>query len=79
MTEPAPATKKEVARLVDAQITALRRKSSLSDLDLIEYELRADRLKELYRELDNLKSEGERGWLRPGNRRLRPSRQYRAA
>ena len=44
MTEPAPALKKEFARLVDKQITTLRRKSSLSALDLLEYELRADRL-----------------------------------
>jgi len=43
MTEPAPALKKEFARLVDKQITTLRRKSSLSALDLLEYELRADR------------------------------------
>lgn len=62
MTEPAFAIKNEVLRLIDAQLDVFTRRSSLGTLDLLECEARAEKIKELYRELETLKPRPAREW-----------------
>ena len=71
MTGPASAIKREVLRLVDAQIDVLTRNSTLTTLDLLEFEDRADRLKELFGELDDLSADAAHGWLSARHHRLK--------
>ena len=47
MTDPASAIQREAQQLIDTQIATLRR-SFLSDLDLVEYRDRANRIKTLF-------------------------------
>lgn len=61
MTDPASAIQREVQQLIDSQIATLRR-SCLSDLDLIEYRNRAERLRALGSELDQIKSARVAKW-----------------
>jgi hypothetical protein len=62
MTEPTFAIKNEVVRLVDAQLGMFTRRTSLGTPDLLECEARAEKIKELYRELDTLKPKQAREW-----------------
>ena len=70
MTEPVADIRNEIARLVDAQISAFAEHSPLNILDLLEYQVRADRLMELYGTLDRLKAGLANGWLSPQDRSL---------
>jgi hypothetical protein len=64
----ASAIQREVHKLIDSQIATLRR-SFLTDLDLIEYRDRAERIKTLYGELDQIKSARLATWrLEPRSR-----------
>lgn len=55
MTDPASAIQREAQQLIDTQIATLRR-SFLSDLDLVEYRDRANRIKTLFFQLDQIQS-----------------------
>jgi uncharacterized protein with von Willebrand factor type A (vWA) domain len=52
MTDPAFPIKNEVQRLVDVQIDALRKPSSLISSELDEYRSRSQRIATLYKQLD---------------------------
>jgi hypothetical protein len=52
MTDPAFPVKNEVQRLVDVQIDALRKPSSLISSELDEYRSRSQRIATLYKQLD---------------------------
>jgi hypothetical protein len=54
MTEPAAGIRSEVIRLVDAQLSIFTQRSTLNDLDLLEHHVLAQRIKELYGQLDGL-------------------------
>jgi len=54
MTDPASAIKNEVDQLIELQIRTLRRDSSLETTDLLDYSMRAERIKTLYQELDRI-------------------------
>jgi hypothetical protein len=54
MTDPASAIKNEVDQLIKLQIRTLRRESSLETTDLLDYSVRAQRIKTLYQELDRI-------------------------
>jgi len=54
MTDPASAIKHEADPLIELQIRTLRRDSSLETTDLLDYSMRADRIKTPYQELDRI-------------------------
>jgi ppGpp synthetase/RelA/SpoT-type nucleotidyltranferase len=54
MTDPASAITNEVDQLIELQIRTLRRESSLETTDLLDYSMRAERIKTLYQELDRI-------------------------
>ncbi len=54
MTDPASAIKNEVDQLIELQIQTLRRGSSLETTDLLDYSVRAERIRTLYQELDRI-------------------------
>jgi hypothetical protein len=54
-TDPAFAIKRQVEDLVETQIEALGKRSSLSSSDLDEYHVRSEKISALYRELDTIK------------------------
>jgi len=54
MTDPGSAIKNEVYQLIELQIRTLRRDSSLETTDLLDYSMRAERIKTLYQELDRI-------------------------
>jgi len=60
MTEPAAAIRNEVLRLVDAQLRIFTRRSSLNDLDLLEHNVLANRIRGLYGQLDGIGAESAR-------------------
>lgn len=55
MTDPAFAIKRQVECLVDVQIDALGKRSSLSSSELDEYHARSEKISSLYRESDTIK------------------------
>jgi hypothetical protein len=55
MTDPAFAIKRQVEDLVETQIDALGKRSSLSSSDLDECHARSEKISVLYRELDTIK------------------------
>jgi hypothetical protein len=54
MTDPASAIQREVQQLVDFQIATLRNGLSLTNLDLHEYQIRAERILNLFSVLDRI-------------------------
>lgn len=54
MTNPAFAIKLEVSQLVEQQIETLRRESALTSAELLDYRMRAEKIKILYQELDRI-------------------------
>jgi len=54
MTDPASAIKCEVSQLVELQIQAFRQDSSLTSSELLEYRMRAEKIRTLYQELDRI-------------------------
>ena len=54
MTDPASTIKNEVDQLIELQIQTLRRGSSLETTDLLDYSVRAERIRTLYQELDRI-------------------------
>jgi hypothetical protein len=53
-TEPASTIKRELLQLIDLQIATLRQQSSLDSFQLQDFRARAERLRELYKELDRI-------------------------
>ena len=51
---PASAIKHEVDQLVDLQIETLRQKSSLTSAQLADYQIRSEKIRSLYGELDQI-------------------------
>ena len=71
MTDPASAIHQEVHQLIDSQIATLRG-SLLSDVDLLQYRERAERLQDLFSVLDRIESDNIPKWhprLRARNRK----------
>ena len=54
MTNPAFAIKLEVSQLVELQIETLRQDSALTSAELLDYRMRAEKIKILYQELDRI-------------------------
>ena len=54
MTKPAFAIKLEVSQLVELQIQTLRQESTLTSSELLDYRMRAEKIKILYQELDRI-------------------------
>jgi hypothetical protein len=54
MTNPAFAIKLEVSQLVELQIETLRQESALTSAELLDYHMRAEKIKILYQELDQI-------------------------
>jgi hypothetical protein len=54
MTDAASTIKNEVDQLIELQIQTLRRGSSLKNTDLLDYSVRAERIRTLYQELDRI-------------------------
>ncbi len=54
MTNPAFAIKLEVSQLVELQIETLRQESALTSAELLDYRMRAEKIKMLYQELDRI-------------------------
>jgi len=54
MTDPASAIKNEVDQLIELQIQTLRQGSCLGTTDLLDYSVRAERIRTLYQELDRI-------------------------
>jgi hypothetical protein len=54
MTDPASAIKREVSQLVELQIQAFRQDSSLTPSELLQYRMRAEKIRILYQELDRI-------------------------
>lgn len=54
IADPASSTKREVPQLIDLQIETLRRDSSLNSSELLDYRVRSERIRTLYRELDRI-------------------------
>ena len=61
MTDPASAVQCEVHQLVDSQIATLRQ-SALTEMDLLEYRDRAERIQNLYSVLDRIGNDGIPKW-----------------
>jgi uncharacterized protein with von Willebrand factor type A (vWA) domain len=54
MTDPASAIKRDVSQLVELQIQAFRQDSSLTTSELLQYRMRAEKIRILYQELDRI-------------------------
>jgi len=54
MTDPASTIRREVNQLVELQIQTFRQESSLTSSDLLDYGLRAGKIRTLYQELDRI-------------------------
>lgn len=54
-TDLASGIQHELDQLIDLQITTLGQESSLTSTQLLDYHLRTERIKALYRELDRIK------------------------
>ena len=54
MTDPASTIRREVDQLVELQIQTFRQESSLTSSDLLDYGLRAGKIRTLYQELDRI-------------------------
>jgi hypothetical protein len=54
MTHPASTIRREVNQLVELQIQTFRQESSLTSSDLLDYGLRAGKIRTLYQELDRI-------------------------
>lgn len=55
ITDPASAIKREVLQLIDLQIETLKQESSLDHSQLQNYQLRSERIRKLYEELDRIR------------------------
>jgi uncharacterized protein with von Willebrand factor type A (vWA) domain len=53
-TDPASAIKREVLQLIDLQIETLKQASSLDCSQLQDYQVRSERIRTLYEELDRI-------------------------
>jgi uncharacterized protein with von Willebrand factor type A (vWA) domain len=53
-TDPASAIKREVLQLIDLQIETLKQASSLDSSQLQDYQVRSERIRKLYEELDRI-------------------------
>lgn len=53
-TDPASAVQNEVDQLIDLQIMTMKQESPLTSAQLLDYNLRFERIQELYRELDQI-------------------------
>lgn len=62
MTTPANAIKDEVRVLIDVQIETLRQPASLTSSQLREYRYRAEEIRRLCRELDQIGSRTIKEW-----------------
>jgi len=62
MTDPASAIQREVHQLINSQIETLRQPSFLTDLDLVEYRVRAERIGRLYSVLDRIETDNTPQW-----------------
>lgn len=54
MTDPASTIRREVNQLVELQIQTFRQESSLTSSDLLDYGMRAEKIRILYQELDRI-------------------------
>jgi hypothetical protein len=54
MTDPASTIRREVNQLVELQIQTFRQESSLTSSNLLDYGLRAGKIRTLYQELDRI-------------------------
>ncbi len=54
ITDPASAIQNEVDQLIDLQIMTMKQESPLTSAQLLDYNLRFERIQELYRELDRI-------------------------
>ena len=54
-TDLASGIQRELDQLIDLQITTLGQESSLTSAQLLDYHLRSEKIKALYRELDRIK------------------------
>jgi len=54
MTDPASTIRRELNQLVELQIQTFRQESSLTSSDLLDYGLRAGKIRTLYQELDRI-------------------------
>jgi hypothetical protein len=54
ITDPTSAIKREVHDLIDLQIEMLRQESSLTTSHILDFQLRSERIRSLYRQLDRL-------------------------
>jgi hypothetical protein len=54
MTHPALAIKNEVRHLIEVQIDMLRKQSSLTPAELVEYHSRSEKIASLYHKLDSI-------------------------
>lgn len=65
ITDPASAIKHQVLQLIDLQIEVLRQESSLDSSQLLDYQARSARIRELYAEMDRIgRSRSEFGFAR---------------
>ncbi len=65
MTDPASTIRREVNQLVELQIQTFRQESPLTSSDLLDYGLRAGKIRTLYQELDRI---GRRRFELPSSR-----------
>jgi hypothetical protein len=54
ITDPASAIKREVHDLIDLQIEMLRQESSLTSSHILDFQLRSQKIRSLYRQLDRI-------------------------
>ena len=54
ITDEASAIQNEVDQLIDLQIMTMKQDSALTSAQLLEYNLRFERIQELFRELDRI-------------------------
>jgi hypothetical protein len=52
--DPASAIKREVHELIDLQIEMLRQESSLTSSHILDFQLRSEKIRSLYRQLDRI-------------------------
>jgi len=72
VTDPASAIQREVEQLVNSQIETLRQPSFLTELELLQYKARAERIGNLYSVLDRIENDEIPKWhprLRARHRR----------
>ena len=65
MTDPASGIRREVSQLVELQIQTFKQESSLTSSELLDYGMRAEKIRILYQELDRI---GRRRFELPSSR-----------